>query len=127
VKNAKPNILPNLAVSSVPPNDITTAIPAKTETPQSSQLGDQSDSVIRKAKATITAKLGNPASVEFVEMNGPTTRFALGNPIDAICGFVRENSGVDRPFLYLVQKDEAYIGGYTITTGAYRHICPITR
>jgi len=80
VKNAKPNISPNLAVSSVPPDDITTAIPAKTETPQSSQLGDQSASVIRKAKAAITAKLGNPATVEFVEMNGPTTKFALGNP-----------------------------------------------
>jgi hypothetical protein len=123
VKNAKPN----LAVSSVPPDDITTAIPAKTETPQSSQVGDQSNSVIRKAKATITAKLGNPASVSFEEMNGPTTKYALGNPVDAICGFVRENNGVDRPFLYLVQKDEAYIGGYTLATGAYRNICPITR
>jgi len=127
IKNAKPNVLPKMAASSVPPDDITTAIPAKTETPQSSQFGNQSDSVIRKAKATITAKLGNPASVEFVEMNGPTTKFALGNPIDTICGFVRENSGVDRPFLYLVQKDEAYIGGYSIATGAYRNICPITR
>jgi hypothetical protein len=123
IKNAKPN----LAVSSVPPDDITTAIPAKTETPQSSQVGDQSNSVIRKAKATITAKLGNPASVSFEEMNGPTTKYALGNPVDAICGFVRENNGVDRPFLYLVQKDEAYIGGYTLATGAYRNICPITR
>jgi hypothetical protein len=123
VKNAKPN----LAVSSVPPDDITTAIAAKTETLQASQVGDPSNSVIRKAKATITAKLGNPASVTFEEMNGPTTKYALGNPVDAICGFVRENNGVDRPFLYLVQKDEAYIGGYTIATGAYRNICPITR
>jgi len=28
-----------------------------------------------------------------------------------------------QPFLYLVQKDEAYIGGYTIATSEYRNIC----
>jgi hypothetical protein len=28
--------------------------------------------------------------------------------------------------LYVVQKDEAYIGGYTIAISAYRNICSIT-
>ena len=39
---------------------------------------------------------------------------ALGNSIDTICGFVRDKNSGPKPFLYLVQNDEAYIGGYTI-------------
>jgi hypothetical protein len=90
------------------------------ETHQASQVDDQSDPVIKKAKATIAAKMGNPASVEFVEIK----RAADANAI--VCGFVREKNGVPRPFLYLVPNDEAYIGGYNIATSAYRHICSIT-
>jgi hypothetical protein len=109
--------------SSQSDNEITTsAIAAKPETPQTSQFDDQSDPAIKKAKATITAKMGNPASVEFVEIK----RAAFGNASAIVCGFVREKNGGPRPFLYLVPKDDAYIGGYNIATSAYRHICPIT-
>jgi len=102
----------------------TPTIAAKTETPPSSQLHDES--VIKKAKATIAAKMNDPNSVEFEDMKRAARKNALGNSIDTICGFVREKNGGPKPFLYLVQKDEAYIGGYTIATSEYRNICSIT-
>ncbi len=104
------------------------SIAAKTETPQFSQFDDKSDPVIEKAKVTIAAKMPNPAGVEFIEMNRAARKNALGNPIDTICGYVwGENaSGADigeRPFLYIVKEDEAYVGGYTIATSPYHNIC----
>jgi hypothetical protein len=113
--------------SSQPDNAITTsAIAAKPETPQTSQFDDQSDAAIKNAKATITAKMGNPASVEFVEIKRAAATNTLGNSNDFVCGFVREKNSGPRPFLYFVPKGEAYIGGYNIATSAYRHICSIT-
>jgi hypothetical protein len=97
---------------------------AKTETPQSSQPHDES--VIKKAKATIAAKMSDPNSVEFQDMERAARKNMLGKPIDTICGFVRDKNSGPRPFLYLVQKDEAYVGGYTIATSEYRNICSIT-
>jgi hypothetical protein len=126
-KTARSDILPKTPSSSQPDNAITTSsIAVKPEAPQTSQFDDQSDSAIKKAKATITAKMGNPASVEFVEIKRASGANALGNSSDIVCGFVREKNGGPRPFLYLVPKDEAYIGGYNIATSAYRHICSIT-
>ena len=69
-------------------------------------------------------------------MTGPVMRRAdrkntLGKSIDTTCGYVRgknasgEDTG-DRPFLYLVQDDEAYViasRGDIIATTAYRNIC----
>jgi hypothetical protein len=127
-KSANSDVVPKIdALSSVrPDNNITTsAIVAKPET-QASQFDDQSDPVIKKAKATIAAKMGGPASVEFVEIKRAAGPNAISNSSDIVCGFVREKNGVPRPFLYLVPKDEAYIGGYNIVTSAYRHICSIT-
>ena len=113
--------------SSQSDNEITTsAIAAKPEAPQTFQFDDQSDLAIKKAKATIAAKMGNPASVEFVEIKHAVGTNALGNSSDIICGFVREKNGGPRPFLYFVAKDELYIGGYNIATSPYRHICSIT-
>jgi hypothetical protein len=100
------------------------SIAAKTETSQSSQLDDES--VTKKAKLTIAAKMENPESVVFIEMKRAVRENALGNSIDTICGRVRGklvgDTG-DRPFVYVVQKDEAYIGAYTIATTEYRKIC----
>jgi hypothetical protein len=128
-KTARSDILlkTDASSSSQPDNAITTSsIAVRPETPQTSQFDGQSDSAIKKAKATITAKMGNPASVEFVEIKRASGANVLGNSSDIVCGFVREKNGGPRPFLYLVTKDEAYIGGYTIATSAYRHICSIT-
>jgi hypothetical protein len=93
-------------------------------TPSSPQLDDET--VIKKAKAAIAAKMRDPDSVEFEDMERAARKNAVGNSIDTICGFVRDKNGGPRPFLYVVQKDEAYIGGYTIATSAYRNICSIT-
>ena len=81
---------------------------------------------MKKAKATIAAKMRDPDSVEFEDWERAARKNALGNSIDTICGFVRDKSSGPKPFLYLVQKDEAYIGGYTIATSEYRNICSIT-
>jgi len=128
-KTARSDILPKADASSSSQLDnaiTTSSIAVKPETPQTSQFDDQSDPAIKKAKATITAKMGNPASVEFVEIKRASGANALGNSSDVVCGFVREKNGGPRPFLYLVPKDEAYIGGYNIATSAYHHICSIT-
>lgn len=102
----------------------TTSPIVKTETPRSAQPDDES--VIRKAKATIAAKMNDPDSVEFQAIERTTKKNALAKPIDTICGFVRDKNSGPKPFLYIVQKDEAYIGGYTIATSEYRNICSIT-
>ena len=102
----------------------TPTIAAKTETPPSSQLDDEF--VIKKARATIAAKMSDPDSVEFEGIERAARKNALGNSIDTICGFVRDKNSGPKPFLYVVQKDEAYIGGYTIAISAYRNICSIT-
>ena len=126
-KTARSDILPKTSSSSQPDNAITTSsIAVKPEAPQTSQFDDQSDPAIKKAKATVTAKIGNPASVEIVEIKRASGANALGNSSDIVCGFVREKNGGPRPFLYLVPKDQVYIGGYNIATSAYRHICSIT-
>jgi hypothetical protein len=96
----------------------------KTEIPPFSQLNDES--VIKKAKATIAAKMRDPNSVEFEGWERAARKNALGNSIDTICGFVRDKNSGPKPFLYLVPKDEVYIGGYTIATSEYRNICSIT-
>jgi hypothetical protein len=99
----------------------------KTEMPQSSQLDDKFDPVIKKAMPTIAAKLENWASVELVEMKR-AEKNASGKSIDTICGYVRGRtaSGAgtgDRPFLYLVQENQAYIGGYDMATSPYHNLC----
>jgi hypothetical protein len=94
---------------------------------QSSKLDDD-DSVIKKAKATIAAKMENPASVGFAEMKRSTENDALGRlSSDVICGYVGEKNASGesiggRPFLYLVLKDEVYIGDMIGTTDAYKHL-----
>lgn len=100
------------------------SVAAKTQTSQSSQLDDES--VIKSAKVAIAAKMENPASVVFLDMKRAARKDAFGNSIDTICGHVRgklAGDTGDRPFLYVVQKDKAYIGAYTIATTEYRNIC----
>jgi len=106
-------------------------VAAKVEPPASSQAAETSDPVIVKAKTTVAAKLENPASVEFGEMKRAMRKNTLGQSMDTICGRVKgkkasgEDTG-DRPFLYLVKDDEAYVvdgaPGSAAAT-AYRNIC----
>jgi hypothetical protein len=129
----KPNVVittPGSAPKTEIPHDeetkteITNDEAIKTEIPPSSQLDDES--VIIKAKATIAAKMTDRDSVKFEEMERAVRKNALGKSIDTICGFVRDKNSGPRPFLYLVLKDEAYIGGYTIAASEYRNVCSIT-
>ena len=112
--------------SNVSINRESTAI-AKTEIPQSSQLDDKLDSVLKKAMPRIAAKMENSVSVELVEMKR-AEKNAAGKSVDTICGYVRGKtaSGAvtgERPFLYLVQENEAYVGGYNMATSPYHNLC----
>jgi hypothetical protein len=103
------------------------AIAATTGTPQSPQPDDKFDPVMKKAIPAIAAKMANAASIKLLEMKR-AEKDVLGKSVDTICGYVRGKSAsgeetVDRPFLYLVQKDEAYIGGYNIATSPYHNLC----
>lgn len=108
-----------------------TTIAAKVDPPAAGQPADTSDPVIIKAKIAIAAKLEDPASAEFVEMKRAIRKNTFGQPVDTICGRVKgkkvsgEDTG-DRPFLYLVKDDDAYVvdspANFAATT-AYRNIC----
>jgi hypothetical protein len=122
----------NAAKTETPPSSqprdeavTTPTIAAKTETPPRSQLDDET--VIKKAKATIAAKMSDSNSVEFERIERGVSENALGNSIDTICGYVRDKNSGPKLFLYIVQKDEAYIGGYPIATSQFRNICTITK
>lgn len=108
-----------------------TRVAAIIEPAASGPPGATSDPVIVKAKATIAAKLENPASAEFGELNRAVRKNVRGESVDTICGRVKgknasgENTG-DRPFLYLVKDDEAYVvdGSASLAAAtAYRNIC----
>jgi hypothetical protein len=107
-------------------------IAAKVDPPASGQPDETSDSVIMKAKTTIAAKLEDPASAEFGDMKRAIRKNTFGQSIDTICGHVKgkkasgENTG-DRPFLYLVKDDDAYVvddgPASSAAATAYRNIC----
>jgi hypothetical protein len=96
----------------------------KTEISPSSRFNDES--VITKAKASIAAKMSDPNSVDFEKVERAVSKDALGNSIDTICGYVSDKNSGPKLFLYIVQKDEAYIGGYPIAMTQYRTVCSIT-
>ena len=104
------------------------AVNSTPEAPPPDRPAETSDTVLKNAKTRIAAKMENPASVEFREMKRAERKNALGTSIDSICGYVRgktaagEETG-DKPFLYLVKEDEAYIGGYSIATSPHHNIC----
>lgn len=103
----------------------------RTEAPAPDQRAGISDPVLTKAKSTIAAKMEDPASAEFADMNRATRKNTFGQPVDTICGHVRgkKASGEDtgeRPFLYLVKEDEAYVvdgNADSAASIAYRNIC----
>ena len=104
---------------------------AKVEAPASGRPAETSDPVIVKAKTTIAAKLEDPASAEFSEMKRAIRKNMVGQSVDTICGRVKgkKASGEDagnRPFLYLVKEDDAYVvdgPADSAAATAYRNIC----
>jgi hypothetical protein len=99
--------------------------------PASSHPAEPSDPVLTKAKTAIAAKLEVPVSAEFGEMKRAFRKNTFGQSVDTICGRVKgkkasgENTG-DRPFLYLVKEDDAYVVDgppSSEAASAYRNIC----
>jgi len=90
-----------------------------------------SDPVLDRAKASIAAKMEDPTSAEFSDMDRAYRKNTFGRATDTICGHVRGKnaSGGDtgeRPFLYLVKEDDAYVvDGKPDSAAAiaYRNIC----
>ena len=89
------------------------------------------DPVLERARASIAAKMENPASAEFSDMDRAFRKNTFGRATDTICGHVRSknvsggNTG-ERPFLYLVKEDDAYVvDGKPDSAAAiaYRNIC----
>src|SRR5262249_54090378 len=110
--------------SSQPHDESVTTSEAKTETPPSPPIDDES--VVKKAEATVAARMSDPNSVEFEQVERAVSKNALGDSVDTVCGYVRDKNSVRKLFLFIVQKDEAYIGGYPIATSQFRNICSIT-
>jgi hypothetical protein len=106
-------------------------IPAKMDVAAPGQPAEASDPVLKKAKTTVAAKMEDPASVEFEDMKRAMRKNTFGQPVDTICGHLRgkkatgEGTG-ERPFLYLVKEDEAYVvdnNPESAAATAYRNIC----
>ena len=97
-------------------NKETTAIGGKAEGPATGQPSETSDPVLKKAKIMVAAKMEDPTYAEFVDMKWLMTNNSFGEPFEIICGHVKgkmksgEATG-ERPFLYLVKEDEAFIVG----------------
>ena len=106
-----------------------TVTEANIESPASGRTAETPDPVLAKAKATIAAKLKDPVSVEFIEMKRATRKNMMGKPVDTICGRVKELSNEEvknRPFLYFVESDTAFIvhgAAGSLAERVYRVIC----
>jgi hypothetical protein len=108
----------------------TANVPTRTDAAASDRPAESSDPVLNKAKTSVAAKMEDPASAEFGDMKRAIRKNTLGKPMDTICGHVRgkDASGSDtgdRPFLYLVKEDDAYVvaGKDLAAAIAYRNIC----
>jgi hypothetical protein len=103
---------------------------AEAEPTAAAPPSDAIDPVADKAKIAVAVKLENPVSATF-SMNRSMRQNMRGQFVDTICGHVKgkkasgEDIG-DRPFLYLVKDDEAYVADDSPTSAAstaYRNIC----
>lgn len=105
--------------------------PVRISATVSDRIAEASDTVLNKAKISIAAKMEDPASAEFSDMKRAIRKNMIGRPVDTICGHVRgrNTSGADvgdRPFLYLVDDDDAYVVDGKANSAAaiaYRNIC----
>jgi hypothetical protein len=109
----------------------TSHAPTRTDTSATYRSAESPDPILNKAKISVAAKMEDPASAEFDDMKRAIRKNTLGRPIDTICGHVRGKnaSGTDtgeRPFLYLVKEDDAYVVAGKADSAAaiaYRNIC----
>ena len=99
--------------------------------PAPERTAEMSDPALDKAKVAIATQMGDPETVELSDVKRATRKNMLGRRVDTICGRVKGRSASggetgERPFLYLVKEDEAYVvdgkSGSAAST-AYRNIC----
>jgi hypothetical protein len=113
------------------PSSLNATTDAKAAVQISIEPADPRDSVIAKAQATIIAKMESPTAVVFSDVHRALRKNVLDQSIDTLCGYVngKNASGADigeKPFLYLVKEDEAYIVDGTNDIAAlvaYRNRC----
>lgn len=104
---------------------------AKVELAASKQAPEAIDPVIDRAKIAVAVKLEDPKSATFGEMRRSMRKNLLGQALDTICGHVKSKKASgedigDRPFLYLVKDDVAFVADDSATSAAstaYRNIC----
>jgi len=104
---------------------------AKVEPAAAIQDPDAIDPVVDRAKIAVGVKLEDPKSATFSEMNRSKRKNLLGQYIDTICGHVKSKKASgedigDRPFLYIVKDDVAFVADDSPTSAAssaYRNIC----
>ncbi|WP_249165425.1 hypothetical protein [Bradyrhizobium sp. AUGA SZCCT0431] len=105
--------------------------PSRTPAPPTNRSAESPDPVLNKAKISVAAKMEDPASAEFGDMKRAIRLNMWGRPVDTICGHVRGKNAYgsdtgDRPFLYLVKEDDAYVVAGKADSAAaiaYRNIC----
>ncbi|WP_249135939.1 hypothetical protein [Bradyrhizobium sp. AUGA SZCCT0176] len=105
--------------------------PSTTPASPSYRSAERPDPVLAKAKISVAAKMDDPASAEFGDMKRAVRLNMWGRPVDTICGHVRGKNASgsdtgDRPFLYLVKEDDAYVVAGKADSAAaiaYRNIC----
>jgi hypothetical protein len=104
---------------------------AKVEPAPVIQDPDAIDPVVDRAKIAVAVKLEDPKSATFSDMNRSKRKNLLGQYIDTICGHVKSKKASgedigDRPFLYIVKDDVAFVADDSPTSAAssaYRNIC----
>lgn len=113
--------------------DLTKAVSPRTSVKVSASTppAQTPDPVLDKAKLSIAAKMEDPASAEFGDMKRAIRLNTFGRAVDTICGHVKGKNASgevtgERPFLYLVKDDDAYVvDGKPDSAAAiaYRNIC----
>lgn len=113
--------------------DLAKAAPPRTRisVSASNRPPETSDPVLNKAKLSIAAKMEDPGSAELSDMKRAIRLNTFGRAVDTICGHVRGKNASggetgERPFLYLVKEDDAYVvDGKKDSAAAiaYRNIC----
>lgn len=111
--------------------DLAKAASPRTGVPASERPAEMPDPALDKAKVAIATQMRGPETVELSDVKRAMRKNMFGRPVDTICGRVKGRSASggetgERPFLYLVKEDEAYVvdgkSGSAAST-AYRNIC----
>jgi len=113
--------------------DLAKAAPPQTRisVPAPNRSAEAPDPVLNKAKLSIAAKMEDPTSAQFGDMDRAIRLNTFGRAVDTICGHVKGKNASggeteERPFLYLVKDDDAYVVDGKPNSAAaiaYRNIC----